>query len=436
MKLMQRTLSGILPVLALALIAAAIPAQTANVQGRWVSAWATAVQEYRSMPGAPATESLDNQTIRMVIRPTISGHRLRVRFSNELSASPLSIGSAHIALIKADGAVVPESDRPLTFGGGTSADVPSGAPILSDPVDLNISAFAEVAVSVYLPKASNPVTSHVLGQHDTYISGPGDFTKAETFQALRTTTNWYFLSGLELWETDGTAAIVALGDSITDGFGAKAQYGDWPNQLAKRLASEKGAATLAVVNEGIGGNRILHDGLGVAALTRFDRDVLSLPGVADLIVLEGINDIGWPDQKPRQAADGTIRPNQWAAQRVSADDLILGLRQMIERAHEHGIRVFGGTMTPYGGNANTFTEKGEAIRQAVNRWIRTSGAFDGVFDFDAAVRDPEHPEKFRDDLQTGDYLHPNAAGYKAMASAIDLSLLRGRTISRIQRSRQ
>jgi len=422
---MGKMLFGILPVIAFAVVMPSdTPGQTAIVQGEWVSAWSTAVQEYRSVPSAPAIESFDNQTIRMVIRPTISGHRLRVRFSNELSSSPLSIGSAHVALLKADGVIVPESDRALSFAGATSVDVPGGAPILSDPIDIDISAFGELAISVYLPKATKPTTYHAVGQHDTYISGPGDFTKAERFEDSLTTRSWYFLSGLELWETVGTAAIVTFGDSITDGFGAKAQYGDWPNQLAERLASEKGAIPLGVSNEGIGGNRILHDGLGVAALSRFDRDVLSQPGVVDLIVLEGINDIGWPNMKPRRLADGTTRPNRWAEERVSADDLIRGFKQLIDRAHEHGIRVFGGTMTPYGGNANTFTDEGEAVRQAVNKWIRTSGAFDGVFDFDAAVRDPDHPERFRDDLQTGDYLHPNASGYKAMASVIDLSLLR------------
>ena len=217
-------------------------------------------------------------------------------------------------------------------------------------------------------------------------------------------------------------AVVTFGDSITDGFGAKSQYGDWPNQLAARLAESKSATALAVDNEGIGGNRILHDGAGVAALTRFDRDVLSQPGVRDLILLEGINDIGWPDIKPRKAPDGSLRENPFAAERVSSDDLIQGMKQIIDRAHEHGIRVFGATMTPYEG-ANVFTPEGEATRQAVNQWIRSGGAFDGVFDFDAAVRDPARQSKFRDDFQTGDYLHPNAAGYKAMAAVIDLKLL-------------
>jgi lysophospholipase L1-like esterase len=230
---------------------------------------------------------------------------------------------------------------------------------------------------------------------------------------------------MEVWAADRSAAIVTFGDSITDGFGAKeGEYGDWPNQLAKRLAEVKGQPTLAVDNEGIGGNRILHDGAGVNALARFDRDVLSQPGVVGLIVLEGINDIGWPHIKFPPAREGTpVRANPFAAQVVSANDLIQGYKQIIDRAHQHGIRVFGATILPYEGSS-TFTVDGEAIRQAANQWIRTGDAFDGVFDFDAAVRDPIHPARFKEDLQSGDNLHPNSAGYKAMAAAINLSLLR------------
>jgi lysophospholipase L1-like esterase len=295
--------------------------------------------------------------------------------------------------------------------------------MLSDPAELKVPAFAEVAVSVFLPKKTSPSTFHLLGQHDTYISGPGDFTGAAEIPDAKTTNSWYWLAGLEVWASERTAAVVTFGDSITDGFGAKAQYGDWPNQLADRLADAKSGSILAVDNEGIGGNRILYDGAGVSALTRFDRDVLSQPGVADLIVLEGINDIGWPHMKPFPARAGSPpTANPFAAQQVSAADLILGFKQIIDRAHQHGIRVFGATMTPYEG-ADYYSEDGEAVRQAVNQWIRTGGAFDGVFDFDAAVRDPDHPTKYKADLQSGDYLHPNAAGYKAMAAAINLSSL-------------
>ena len=237
--------------------------------------------------------------------------------------------------------------------------------------------------------------------------------------------SWYWLSDVEVLGPDQTTAIVAFGDSITDGVGAKqGEYLDWPDQLAKRLAEPSGSSNLAVVNEGIGGNRILYDGAGVSALARFDRDVIGQPGVSGIIVLEGINDIGWPHMRPPSTTETQpIKESPFAAERVSAQDLIMGLRQIIDRAHENGIKVFGATLTPYKG-ANYFSDDGEAIREEVNHWIRTSGAFDGVFDFDAAVRDPAHPSEFREDCQSGDHLHPSAAGYKAMSGSIDIGLLR------------
>ena len=399
-------------------------AQKQNAQGHWVSAWSTAVQAPRSGPGSPAAVPFDRQTLRMVIRPTIGGERVRIRLSNEFGTTPLSVGSAHIALVKEDGAIVPGSDKGLRFHGVESVNIPVGAPMFSDAMDFHVPALTEIAVSVFLPKETVPATFHLLGQHATYISEPGDFTGATSIVSVKDSKAWFFLSEMDVWSGEKTEAVVTLGDSITDGFGAKSQYGDWPNQLADRLAEAKGAKPLAVDNEGIGGNRILWDGAGVSALARFDRDVLSQPGVKDLIILEGINDIGWSHLKPRVLPDGTMGKNPFAAQVVTANDLILGLVQMIDRAHEHGIRVFGATMTPYEGATGSYTEDGETVRQSVNEWIRSGKAFDGVFDFDAAVRDPNNPKRMREELQTGDHLHPNAAGYKVMAAAIDLSKLR------------
>ena len=219
---------------------------------------------------------------------------------------------------------------------------------------------------------------------------------------------------------------MTLGDSITDGVGAKqGDYSDWPDLVADRLAKAKGGPSLSVVNEGIGGNRILHDGAGISALARFDRDVVAQPGVVNLIVLEGINDIGWPHMKPRLPNGTTLKETPFTHEVVSAEDLIIGLRQIIDRAHQHGIRVFGATLTPYEG-ADYYSDDGEATRQAVNHWIRSSGAFDGVFDFDAAVRDPNHPTQFREGYHSGDHLHPSAVGYKAMADSVDLGLLSSR----------
>jgi lysophospholipase L1-like esterase len=362
----------------------------------------------------------------MIVRSTIGGQRIRVRLSNEFGTTPLVIGAVHVALTEEGAMIVPESDHPLTFGGESSVTIPSGAPILSDPTDLLVPAFAEIAVSIFLPDKTPASTIHMLAQHDTYISGPGDFTAKPDIPNATSKASWYWLADVEVWAADQTAAIVTLGDSITDGAGVKpGQYVDWPDRLARRIADDRKAPLMAVINEGIGGNRILHDGAGVSALARFDRDVLSRPGVASLIVLEGINDIGWPNMKP-PASQGASQfsVNSFASETVTAKDLILGLQQIINRAHEHGIRVFGATMTPYE-KADYFTAEGETIRLAVNQWIRTSGAFDGVLDFDAAVRDPNYTSRFREDYHSGDHPHPNAAGYKAMADAINLLALLG-----------
>ena len=399
-------------------------AQNAATPGHWVSAWSAAVHTPRVFPGMPPLLSLQNQTLREIVRPTIGGDHLRVRISNEFGTEPLVLDSVHIALAGESGSIVPGSDRALTFGGKGTVQIPAGAPMLSDPVDLQIPAITDVAISIYVSKKTTPSTFHLLGQRATYVSSSGDFADALTIPDAKETHSWYWLSDLEFWEPEQTHALVTFGDSITDGFGAKqGTYEDWPDELANRLAQAKGVPVIAVDNEGIGGNRILYDGAGVSALARFDRDVLARPGVTEVILLEGINDIGWPNMTPPRMKDGVQRKNPFADQVVTANDLILGMQQIIARAHQHGIKVFGATMTPYEG-ANYFSEAGEKVREAVNDWIRTSGAFDGVFDFDAAVRDPSHPQQFRDDYQSGDHLHPNAAGYKAMTASIDLDRLR------------
>jgi lysophospholipase L1-like esterase len=399
-------------------------AQDGKGQERWVSAWSTAVHAPLPFPGLPPTPVFENQTIRMVVRPTIGGQRLRVRFSNANGSAPLEIGAAHVALADHDSSILPATDHVLTFGGQSSVKVPVGAPMLSDPVDMKVPPSAEVAISIYLPHSSAALTTHYWAQHATYISGPGDFSGKPEIPKPSVKLSWYWVADLEVLTGDRARVVVTLGDSITDGVGAKqGDYDDWPDLLAKRLKAKSGPTPIAVLNEGIGGNRILHDGAGINALARFDRDVLAQPGATDLIVLEGINDIGWPHMKPRAASDGTLpKQGPFAAEGVSAAELIAGLRQIIDRAHEHNIRVFGATMTPCKG-ADYFSADGEAVRRAVNEWIRTGGAFDGIFDFDAAVRDPSDPERFLPRMQSGDWLHPSEAGYSAMADAIDLSQL-------------
>ena len=422
---MRETKRKILVSLLLLACGAFASAQRTKTHGRWVSAWSTAVHAPLTFPGLPPAQVFENQTVRMIIRPSIGGRQFRIRFSNAFGSSPLYIGAAHIALTNRGASVVSGSDHPLTFNGKSYVTIPVRAPILSDPVELKVSPFAELSVSIYLPHRTPGVTTHFWAQHDSYIAGPGDLTGLAEMPASVKMTSWFFLSDLEVWREDKAGAIVALGDSITDGVGAKqGDHEDWPDMLAKRLAATSGDRDLSVLNEGIGGNRILYDGAGVSALARFDRDVLAQPGVEEIILLEGINDIGWPHMKPKPSKDGTTpKTGPFAAQSVTADDLIMGMQQLIDRAHEHHIRVFGATLTPYEG-ADYFSSDGEQVRKKVNEWIRNSGAFDGVFDFDAAVRDPTNPSRFREDLQSGDHLHPSAAGYAAMAAAIDLAKLR------------
>ena len=407
---------------ALMLTAGAFGQQSA---GHWVTSWGASPHAPIQLPGAPPASDYKNQTVRMVVRLSAGGEQIRIRISNAFGTSSLKIGAARVAFAQQGSKIVPGSGHVLSFGGKHEIVIPPGALALSDAVLMKAPAFSEFTVSLFLPDEAPATTTHLLGQHETYIAGPGDLTGNAEFANPTVGHSWYWLAGVEVLAAPDVNAIVTFGDSITDGFAASlGAYHDWPNMLAKRLAGDSGSTNWAVVNEGIGGNRLLHDGMGVSALARFDRDVLANPGVTKLLVLEGINDLGWPHMKPPKGVDvSRFKMPDFSKQDVTPDDLIVAMRQIIERAHAHGIQVYGCTMTPFEG-ADYYTAEGEATRETVNQWIRTGGAFDGVIDFDAAVRDPDHPLRFRDNLHSGDFLHPNDAGYKAMADAVNITMLK------------
>lgn len=359
----------------------------------WVGTWSASPQRSGTPP------RFNGQTLRQIVHTSIDGDGVRVLLSNAYGTQPLVIGAAHIAIRSAGPAIVPESDRVLTFSGAPSITIPPGAPALSDPVELGVPALADLAVSIYLPDDTPATTTHAVALQTSYISPPGDYTDAIAMPVMSTTQSWFFLTGVEVEASERTGAIVAIGDSITDGNGSTPNTNNrWPNHLAERLLARHGNHKRAVLDAGISGNRVLSDGAGVNALARFDHDVLVQPGVTHVIVLEGIND------------SGSV---------FIADQIVAGLGQLIERAHERGLKIFGGTLTPAGSSGTR-----EANRQAVNDWIRTGGAFDAVIDFDEALRDPDNPTFFLPIYDSGDHLHPSNAGYQAMADAIDLSLFR------------
>jgi lysophospholipase L1-like esterase len=404
---------------------------TASAAGdmHWVATWAAAEQQPRAAgpgrgpapaPPAPATPSaapatprpapppsaFKDQTVRMIVRTSLGGNRLRVHLSNAFGAAPLQIGAAHLALRAMDSAIVPGSDRPLTFNGAATATIPAGAELLSDAIDFDAPKLTDLAVSVFVPGDTGPASVHSLGLHTTYISKDGDFTAAPQIAEATTSQAWYWVSGVDVMAPADAAAIVTFGDSITDGATSSPNTDrSWPSVLAARLQANPATAKIAVVNEGISGNRVLGDGAGVSALARFDRDVIAQAGVRWVMIMEGINDIGLG------AKAGTI----------SSDALIGAMRQMIERAHTHGIKVIGCTLTPYGG-AGYSSDEGEAMRTALNTFIRTPGNFDAFVDFEQVTRDPNNPKQFLAGFNNTDHLHPNDAGYKAMGDSIDLSL--------------
>jgi lysophospholipase L1-like esterase len=364
-------------------------------------------------PPLPPLQTFTNQTVRMILRTSIGGRRARVKLANAFNGTPVEIGAAHIAVRDRESGIVAASDRALTFGGRPWIKMAPGMVVVSDPVELPVAPLTDLAVSLYFPGDTGAPTTHSTGLRPTYISREGDFTASQTIPDATTRMSYYWLAAVEVDAPAGTPLIVAFGDSITDGARSTPDtHNTWPAILATRLAADKATAHIAIANQGIGGNRVLTDGAGFAgvnALARLDRDVLSQPGVQWLMMLEGVNDIG---NSTAQTANSVP---------ITAEDLIWGLRQVVDRAHQHGIKVIGCTILPYDG-ATYFREAGETIRQTVNEWIRTSGVYDAVVDFDAATRDPASPRRLRPEFDPGDHLHPNDAGYRAMADAVDLRI--------------
>jgi lysophospholipase L1-like esterase len=407
-------------VLALAGVAAASTAQTATSPSYWSPSWISATQplwdgNFVLPSGVPF--QFQRQTVRQIARLSIGGARVRVVISNEGGTSPLHIGAARMAQHGEGSAIVEGSDRAVRFGGQSEVTVPPGTRLISDPVDLPLPALSEVAVSLYLSEPSQPSGFHFDARQIAYVAD-GDLTGAPRLPA--TTTQWttrVYVSGLIVETPKAPTTVVALGDSLTDGNGSTpGANARWPDALAERLA-ERG---VGVLNAGISGGRLLKDGMGRAALERVGRDVFSQPGVRAMVVMLGTNDIGWP---------GGAFARQEPA--VRAEEVIQGFRQLIEMAHAHNVRILGATIppnehglegTPLVGHHSPEKDK---VRQTVNRWIRESGAFDAVVDFDQLLRDPARPIRMKAAMDSGDHLHPGDAGYRAMAAATDLDALLG-----------
>jgi lysophospholipase L1-like esterase len=381
-------------------IATATLAKDGNIAGHWSGTWAASPQA----AGVPLEFS--GQTIRQIVHASIGGTQVRVRLSNAYGTSPLHVGAARVGLRSTGASIAAGSDRILTFSGSASTTIPVGALAISDPVDLRVPDRADLAISLWIPGTQFAATEHTLGLQTTYVSPEGDFSGADSLPTATTTASYYFLAGVDVGSSAPSRAIVVLGDSITDGVHSTPDANRrWPDRLAERLRAHKGGNRIAVLNAGISGNRILHDKAGTNAAARLDRDVLVQTGARYLIVLEGINDIGIPGGS-------------------AAEEIIAGHQQIIDRAHAMGLKVYGGTLTPFQAflPGIYYSAENEATRQVVNQWIRTSKAYDAVIDFDRALRDPANPAAMRPVYDSGDHLHPNDVGYRAMADAVDLSL--------------
>lgn len=381
---------------------------------RWFATWAPS---YLALP-APLRDSVDrvphyaDRTLRQIVRVSLGGERVRIRLTNEYGERPLVIGAAHVAVRDSGATIRGSTDRAITFGGRPTVTLRPGAVVTSDPVELAVPALSDLAISLWVQDTIRTTTRHPAAHQTNYVSSRGDFTAAPRLMPDTTLASWLWLAGVDVTNRAATGVIVAIGNSITDGTGStRDANARWPNVLARRLLASR-ESPKGVVNAGIGGNRVLSPTAGPSALARFDRDVLVQPGVTHVVLLEGINDL----------FRGTATPDP--RDNVTAEDIIFGYQQLIARAHERGLLIFGATLTAVGGMNRPTVAAVDAKRRVINEWIRTSGAFDGVIDFDAATRDPSQPDRLLPTNDSGDHLHPSDAGYKSMGEAIDLTLFR------------